>query len=258
MEMETIFDYIVYQTVNTVNNKIYIGVHRTSSLEFDGYIGQDIYVNRPSSIKNPKTIFARAVKKYGFKAFKRTTLKTFKRLEDALDMERFLVDKEFVARPDTYNMVIGGGEILPTNAEKTFVYDKEGKFVKEFDSRTDAAKFIYGNTKSVSCITTAVKTGSLCNDMYQVSNKKVECMPNYINYKGTKWEKQVEDYLTGLKKRNDTLIPKKIVQKTLDGEIVKIWESLSACRKAGFTNVQRCVQNPGNKCKGFLFEYYKD
>lgn len=35
--------YIVYQTINTVNNKIYIGVHGTEDPEtFDGYIGNGI------------------------------------------------------------------------------------------------------------------------------------------------------------------------------------------------------------------------
>ena len=44
IEMEKIF-YIVYQTVNTVNHKIYIGIHQTASLEFDGYLGNGIWIN---------------------------------------------------------------------------------------------------------------------------------------------------------------------------------------------------------------------
>ena len=44
IEMEKIFN-IVYQTVNTVNKKIYIGIHQTASLEFDGYIGNGIWIN---------------------------------------------------------------------------------------------------------------------------------------------------------------------------------------------------------------------
>lgn len=42
--MEKIFN-IVYQTVNTVNKKIYIGIHQTANLEFDGYIGNGIWIN---------------------------------------------------------------------------------------------------------------------------------------------------------------------------------------------------------------------
>jgi hypothetical protein len=38
--------YIVYQTLNKVNNKIYIGVHQTENPEiFDGYYGCGITIS---------------------------------------------------------------------------------------------------------------------------------------------------------------------------------------------------------------------
>ena len=69
--------YIVYQTVNKVNNKIYIGVHGTETDDFDGYIGNGVSIYRPSTYMNPKTPFQFAVKKYGIKNFVRTTIKKF-------------------------------------------------------------------------------------------------------------------------------------------------------------------------------------
>lgn len=69
--------YIVYKTVNLVNNKIYIGVHGTYKDEFDGYIGCGVDIYRPSTYINPKTPFQCAVKKYGIENFKRTTIKEF-------------------------------------------------------------------------------------------------------------------------------------------------------------------------------------
>lgn len=235
--METIFNYIVYKTTNKITGSIYIGIHKTSSLEFDGYLGQDIYMNRPSSIKDPNTHFARAIKKYGFAAFERVTLKTFVNLEDAKDLERWLVDQEFIDRPDTYNMILGGGFVIPTNACKTYIYDIEGNFIKECVSRADAARFIYEGNPCKSSINRFLKEFGLLNGKYQVSSEKVDSMPDYINYKGTKFEKEIEKYWKGLNKRNNALIPVKIIQKTLDGQVVKIWDSLSDCRKAGFTNV---------------------
>lgn len=257
--METVFNYIVYQTVNTINGKIYIGVHKTNTLKFDGYLGQDIYVNQPSSLNGLKTHFSRAVKKYGFKAFKRTTIKTFQTLEDALDLERWIVDEEFIKRPDTYNMILGGKSgTLPTNATKTYMYDLEGNFVQEFESRSAAARFVYGNSKAVGTITTAIKTGSICAEKYQFSATKVDCMVNYVNYKGTIWEEHVEKYKTGIRKRNDALIPRKIAQYDLEGNLIKVWPTLTACKAAGFTNVQRIVQGQGHTCKGYTFKYYED
>ena len=98
--------YIVYQTTNKINNKIYIGVHKTSNLNFDGYIGCGVNINDSSSYKIPVTHFQYAVKKYGPTSFVRKTLKVFDTEIDALDLERWLVDESFVRRPDTYNMIL--------------------------------------------------------------------------------------------------------------------------------------------------------
>ena len=56
--MENNFKYIVYQTINIVNNKIYIGYHRVTNLDvFDGYIGNGVNINYPSTYMNPKFPF---------------------------------------------------------------------------------------------------------------------------------------------------------------------------------------------------------
>lgn len=55
--------YIVYLTTNIKNNKIYVGVHGTETpYKFDGYLGNGVNRNNPSSIKNPKEPFQYAVK----------------------------------------------------------------------------------------------------------------------------------------------------------------------------------------------------
>ena len=74
--METnLKEYIVYMTINLVNNKIYIGVHKTENPNiFDGYIGCNVKINSPSTYMNPSTPFQYAVKKYGIKSFKREIL----------------------------------------------------------------------------------------------------------------------------------------------------------------------------------------
>ena len=70
--------YIVYLTTNTINNKIYIGVHGTENPDkFDGYLGNSVYANRPNSYEHPKYPFQYAVKKYGPKNFIRKVLKVF-------------------------------------------------------------------------------------------------------------------------------------------------------------------------------------
>ena len=81
--------YIVYQTTNKVNNKIYVGVHCTMNPDgFDGYIGCGVRITQPCTYMNPKTPFQFAVKKYGVKSFIRTTLAVFDTEEEAIEFAK--------------------------------------------------------------------------------------------------------------------------------------------------------------------------
>ena len=62
--------YIVYQTTNKINKKIYIGVHETEDPNiFDGYLGCGANINKPSSYNKGKTHLHNAILKYGTSAF---------------------------------------------------------------------------------------------------------------------------------------------------------------------------------------------
>ena len=130
--------YIVYLTTNILNNMIYVGVHKTESLQFDGYLGNGI--NRfKSNIINPKTKFQAAVKKYGFDAFRRNIIKAFDNVEDALDLEAEIVNEEFLLRKDVYNMVLGGG-LPPILNKEIYRYDLNGNYLNQYNSIVDASK----------------------------------------------------------------------------------------------------------------------
>lgn len=126
--------YIIYLTTNLINNKIYIGIHETENPEvFDGYLGNSVIYNRPSTYNRRETPFQCAVAKYGPKNFHRKVLKVFDKEEDALDLERWLVCPEFIKRIDTYNITLGGGK-PPINNTEVYQYTMEGKFLKSWPS----------------------------------------------------------------------------------------------------------------------------
>lgn len=131
--------YILYLTVNNINRKIYVGVHKTDISKFDGYIGDGLNKFNPSCLKNPKTKFHYAVKKYGFDAFERYTLAIVDTEEEALNLEGLIVNKSFVEREDTYNMVVGGGNI---NKEEISInqFDLDGNFICNYPSLIAAAE----------------------------------------------------------------------------------------------------------------------
>lgn len=89
-------EYILYKTVNKINNRFYIGVHKQTPNLRDSYLGSG------EAIKN-------AISKYGVDNFERITLKTFSSEEEAYKEEGLLVTRDFLKdNPECYNIMPGG------------------------------------------------------------------------------------------------------------------------------------------------------
>jgi hypothetical protein len=122
--------YYLYRTRNTINNKEYIGVHKTYKLR-DGYIGNGI--KNQKHAKNLRELggnspFLKAVIKYGYNNFIKEVLFHFDTYEEALAKEAELVTIDYVKRKDTCNVKIGGkrgGGAIPTPVSYD-VTDKRG------------------------------------------------------------------------------------------------------------------------------------
>lgn len=141
--------YIVYKTTNIINSYIYIGVHKTEDPNtFDYYIGNGVDIRIPSTYEKAKTKFQQAVKEYGVKNFKRETLSIFDTPEEAYELEEKLVNENFLARNDVYNMILGG-KINITDGITVFQYDSNGNFIKSFSSYEQAAKALLVQASSI-------------------------------------------------------------------------------------------------------------
>lgn len=86
--------YLIYQTTNNVNGKIYIGKHETFNID-DNYFGSGKHL-------------LNAINKYGLKNFTKTILIELQNAEEMNLLEKLVVTPEFCARKDVYNINVGG------------------------------------------------------------------------------------------------------------------------------------------------------
>ena len=86
--------HIVYLTTNLINHKIYVGVHSTWNIN-DNYIGSG------NAIKD-------AIKKYGKENFQKQILYYCLEMTDAYELEKIIVDDNFIKRKNVYNSSLGG------------------------------------------------------------------------------------------------------------------------------------------------------
>lgn len=84
----------LYQITNIINNKIYVGVHKTDNID-DGYMGSG-------------KIIKSAIEKYGIENFRKDILEFFDTYDLALAKESEIVTDEFLLREDVYNLRKGG------------------------------------------------------------------------------------------------------------------------------------------------------
>ena len=234
--------YIVYQTVNKINNKIYIGVHGTETPdEFDGYIGNGVSIYRPATYMNPKTPFQYAVKKYGVKNFIRTTLQIFDVEKEAYELEEQLVNEEFLKREDVYNLALGGR--LPDCAnprKKVYMYDLDGNFEREFDSLNSAGRFLNQEAKGAGHLPRAIKEGH----QYLGHQFSYEKLPFMKKLKHREMNGVEKPYIGGKVGRFDD-----------NGNLLEEYNTMTDCVKAGYRNAKQVALGKREHCKGFVFKY---
>ena len=236
--MENNFKYIVYQTINIVNNKIYIGVHKTNPDVFDGYIGNGVNINWPSSYMNPKWPFQYAVKKYGTKNFKRSILFIFDNEEDAYKKEAELVTLEFVSRKDTYNLV-RGGHLRPNYYKRSNIYqfDIKGNLVKKWEDIYEVSKFLETWKESI----------------YGAINSKRRLFGSYWAYSEN----------INIKEYSSPNLSQKVYRYNTDGKCTGIYESIQKAAKINnykacelFNRIKEGALTKGNYYSLELYDEY--
>lgn len=178
--------YIVYKTTCLVNDKIYIGVHKTEDpLIFDGYLGRGFFIGSTHYLEFPIAPFHHALVKYGVANFQREILYVFDTEEEAYQKESEIVTEEFINSGKTYNVSLGGkGRPRPTIPVHQF--DVNGTLVKSYSSALEASKSI---ERSISNIYSAINDKRICagylwsyNSIIELSDYTININNNYYLY----------------------------------------------------------------------------
>ncbi len=113
-----------------------------------------------------------------------------------------------------------------------YLYNLDGTFYKEFSSPRECADFF--NDKKTSRIYTAIRTGGLYKNL-QISKEKLP-------------------FMKSIEKCNEK---KKVAQYDLNGNLIKIWNSIQEPFLVYGAGVKKCLRGQQNKTKGYVFKYYK-
>lgn len=203
------YKYIVYKTTNLINGKIYVGVHRTNVDVFDGYIGHGV-TNRDKK----KTVligFPAAVRKYGYKNFKRETLFEYEDTEEgrkqAYQKEEEIVNLDFVKSSKTYNLTIGGSGGLRYILEKKIAqYKLDGTFIRYWNSIKEASESLNINAGNISA-----------------------CALGKYHHAGNYQWRYYKDSDENIEEA--VLKEKTVYQFDLAGNLIKVWKSASEAAK---------------------------
>ena len=86
--------YLIYKIKNKLNGMIYVGKHVTDDIN-DSYMGSGLRIRR-------------AIEKYGIENFEKTILFECISEEEMNKKEAEIVNEDFIARDDVYNIKLGG------------------------------------------------------------------------------------------------------------------------------------------------------
>lgn len=232
--------FYVYMHVNNINNKKYIGITGQERI-------QDRWRSDGSGYKTQ--VFGRAINKHGWDNFKHVILEENLLEKEALEKEKFYIQKYNTTNPKYgYNMSEGGdigswGILNNHLSIPVYMYLIDGTFVKKFPSMMEAER------------ETGIDNSAIC----------ACCKDKVLYISGTRWFYEYQgEKIAGInpkQHRYETNISKQekeVFQYDLDGNFICKYKSLSeAASNSGcdFRLISACCLGKRKMHKNFMWFY---
>ncbi len=240
---------IIYCTTNLINNRKYIGLDTANNSKYLG------------SGKN----FKLAVKKYGKNNFRKDILTHCKNLEELLLMEEFYIQRlKADISKNYYNIAHGGGKIKLCPICQ---YDLKGNLLNCWDSiKAVESQLGFNNSKITAVAKGNYGRRTAYGYVWRYSKDSFDKYPTTNQYNFTEEQR---NHLSEIHKGNknsmygikgkDNKKSVKIIQKDLEGKLIKIWDSVTLAQNTlNINNISMCLKKKRKKAGGFLWEYFKE
>ena len=237
---------IIYKATNTVNNKCYIGQTRGT---LDGRIKSHLKTSR-NTYKKSKTVFSKAILKYGIDIFNWEVICEVETLEELNEKEIYYISFYNTVSPYGYNLTLGGSSFLASEELKKKISDKTKEAMCDPCIRN---RFLLANSNKVN---PSPRKDRTFDEEYgkerasKIKKKISESLNNYFKEPENrkKISNKVTEYFTNPENRKNTSIKTKEAMQRLD---VKINLSL---RDPGSASRGKKMMNNGNINKYVIAE----
>jgi len=168
--------HYLYKIENKLNQKIYIGIHSTENIN-DEYMGSSVLVSQ-------------AIKKYGEDNFSKTILEYCDSREELVELEKKVVDKKFVNRKDTYNLIIGGAGLTSTweKSNETIAYKLKNDPIWTEKRSRNISLSIRNAMKRGKCSTATREFQRIRNEKSRTKEAIEKRKETYAKNKHQQWE----------------------------------------------------------------------